>query len=198
MIAAILMAVSATAAVHAQAQPAAAPDTSAIILAPKPASPPAQASAPAPSAPSGFEADVASSMPKYKPVDPQPAAALVSEDKPKNDIPRLPVAVMSQYLVKGDRVRNFREQDLNTPEGLIAISFKNHPGLLIGNIFNLNAPVAYAMIKDEEERSARDDMRDTAYAIAVGGDLAEAKAILEATGETYMREEDPSGPVGIK
>jgi hypothetical protein len=198
MIAAMLMAVSATASVRADAPASASPDTSAIILAPKAPATPAVSPGGVPAAKSPLEAAMASSMPKYTPTDEHPAPALVADIKPKNEIPRLPLSVMSQYLVKGDRVRAFREQDLYTPKGLTEISFKNHPGLLIGNIFNLNAPIAYAMIKDEEERSANDDMKDTAYAFAVGGDLAEAKAILEATGETYMRDEDPEGPVHMK
>ena len=196
MIAAMLMAFSATGQLLADA-PAPTPDTSAIILAPTSA-PAAAPSRPAPAAKSPLEADMVSSMPKYVPAEAGPAPAPVADIKPKNEIPRLPLSVMSQYLVRGDRVRTFREQDLNTPAGLIAISFKNHPGLLIGNIFNLNGPFAYAMIKDEEARSANDDMKATAYAMAVGGDPAEAKAILEATDETYMRDEEPEGPVHMK
>ena len=41
-------------------------------------------------------------------------------------------------------------------------------------------------------------MEDTAYAMAVGGDVDEAKAILDAVGGTLNMNEDHSGPVGIK
>ena len=201
MIAALLVA-AAPASAQTGAQQPAPSDTSAIILAPKPAAPGAAQVQPPPAqgVSSGLSANMTASMPKYqpKPAHPSPSPDLRDIDKPKNEIPRLPVAVMSRYLVKGDKVPVFREQDIYTTSGLIDLSFKRHPGLRIGNIFNLNAGIAYEMIKDDERLGAIDDLKDTAYAMAVGGDPAEAKAILDATGEVFIRDEDNSGPVGIK
>jgi hypothetical protein len=169
-------------------------DASSIVLAPKPAE---TAPAPARDAPRtvspGIAADMNAQMPGYSPGQPRAAA-----DKPLNEIPRIPAEVMARYVVHEKRVPAFRERDLYTKAGLVELSLKEHPGLRVGNLFNLNAPAAYGMYLDEQERSERADMEDTAYAMAVGGDVAEAKDILDAVGGTLDMNEDHSGPVGIK
>jgi hypothetical protein len=178
-------------------------DTSSIILAPKTAqtAQPAPASA-AQEGPTEVDAALAASLPRYKPepahAAAEPAATLSDADKPKNQIPRLPTAMMQRYEVRGNRVPVFRERDLYTTEGLIERSFKDHPGLHVGNILNLNAGLAYALFLDEERLGNIRDLQDTAFAVAVGGDPAEAKAIQDATDDTFMRSEDVSGPVHMK
>jgi len=41
-------------------------------------------------------------------------------------------------------------------------------------------------------------LKDTAYAVAVGGDPEEAQAILDATRDAFIRTEDNDGPVRLK
>lgn len=179
-------------------QPAA-PDTSSIILEPKPA-PAAQATPAVHSKPTGLSSEISEGMPKYEPaqVSVTPIPDMREIDKPRNQIPRVSGSVMARYLVRGDRVPVFRKRDLYTTSGLIDLSFKEHPGLRIGNIFGLNSAVAYEMYLEEDRLEKIKDLDDTALAMAVGGDSAEARMILEATGDAYIRNEDFSGPVGIK
>jgi hypothetical protein len=179
----------------------AAADTSAIILAPKtptvPARAPGVASASIP--PTGVAADIATSLPKFKQ---EPAATPLSEqpdmrdlDKPRNKIPRLPAGMMSTYIVHADRVPVFRERDLYTKKGLIDLAMKNHPGLRLGNFFGLNSGAAYEAFLEDERIEKIHDLDDMALAFAVGNDPAEAKMILDQTGDAFIRDVDPSGPI---
>jgi len=108
-------------------------------------------------------------------------------DKPKNTIPRLPVEVMARYLVTESRTPVLRVRDLYTAEGRTALSFAAHPGLHIGNFFGLNSGLAYEMYLEEERVQNIADLKDTAYAVAVGGDPEEARAILDATRDAFIR-----------
>jgi hypothetical protein len=180
-------------------------DTSRIILAakaPGAAPSPAGVSAPVdPSVSSGIAADIATSLPKYRPEPARPAADsgdLRDINKPKNQIPRLPANLMSKYVVRGDRVPVFRNRDLYTKEGLIDLALKDHPGLRIGNILGLNRDAAYEAFLEDERKGKIQDLDDTALAFAVGGDPDEAKMILNETGDTFIRDVDESGPVHIK
>jgi hypothetical protein len=143
-------------------------------------------------------ADLASGMPKYAPPTPTPTATgepqdMRDIDKPKNEIPRLP-----QYVVRESRPPVFRNRDLFTTEGLANLSFKRHPGLLIGNILGGNSDVAYQMYLDDQRQANMEDLTDTARAMARGGDTAESEYILKESQETYMRpiEETWTGPGG--
>jgi hypothetical protein len=184
----------------------AASDTSSILLAPKPPDSPGspvptpQAAHPASS---DIAAEIDSSLPKYSPIPATAKEAAVAADardfdKPKNVIPRLPLAVMNRYVVHEARMPVFRDRDLYTTEGLIALSFKAHPGLRIGNFFNLNSRAAYAAIQKDEKYAARLDMVDTAYAMAVGGDSGETDVVKDAIEADSFRNGGYDGPVGIK
>ncbi|HZZ18456.1 MAG TPA: hypothetical protein VFE25_03760 [Opitutaceae bacterium] len=198
---ALIIAAAMVAASAAFAEEPVSPDTSAIILAPKtaaaPVSQPRAARAQSPSA--GVAADIATSLPKFKqesaatPLAQQPDMRDV--DKPRNKIPRLPVNVMQKYVVRGDRVPVFRERDLYTKEGLIDIGFKQHPGLMIGNLFGLNKAAAYEAFLEDNKIAWKAEMDDTALAMAAGGDFDEAKTILSFTGDSVYRDMDTSGPV---
>ena len=191
---------AACAAAHGEEAPPAAgtTDASSIVLAPKPAEP-SSVPAKAPAASTPIEADLHAQIPAYNPRQAQPAAPEPrAADRPLNQIPRIPAEVMAKYVVHEKRLPVFRERDLYTKAGLVEISLKEHPGLRVGNLFNLNAPAAYGMYLEEQERSEKADMEDTAYAMAVGGDVEEAKAILDAVGGELNMREDHSGPVGIK
>lgn len=185
------------------------PDASSIILAAKPPEP---APVPRPNPGTVYKPesadvskDISSGMPAYNPQIPAtkpgatPAPNLSDFDKPKNQIPRLPVEVMSRYVVHGARLPVFRRRDLYTKAGLIDLSFKEHPGLLVGNFFNLNAATAYETVMNEELFASKRDLSDTAYAMAVGGDSSEAKAAQEAMGdESFESAGGQGGPVGVK
>jgi hypothetical protein len=116
-------------------------------------------------------------------------------DKPKNEIPRLPMSLMSRYVVRGARLPVFRNVDLYTKEGLIDLSFKEHPGLRIGNIFNLNSGIAYQAALSDQRMSDRKDLTDTAYAMAVGGDSSEAEVLQNSIIDESFRAGTQVGPV---
>jgi hypothetical protein len=182
------------AALPAAAQEAAAPspapatrDAAAVVLEPAKAAP-----APAPAAdPDGVARAVSPGIARAQPAEAPDARDL---DKPKNEIPRLPA-----YVVRASRPPIFRPRDLNTQSGLVDLSFRRHPGLVIGNIFGLNEGAAQAMFLDDERLSNISDLADTAHAMDAGGDKGEAKYILQETQDTYMRTPDTTtwgGPGG--
>jgi hypothetical protein len=96
---------------------------------------------------------------------------------------------MATFNVTGARVPEFRERDVNTRDGMADLSFKRHPGLLVGNAFNLNANAAHEMFLADDWRSTKSDYWDMAHAMAIGGDPAEGRMILQAVKdeETEMR-----------
>jgi hypothetical protein len=130
-------------------------------------------------------------MPKFSPPTPTPTPAAEPEDlrdvdKPRNEIHRLP-----KYVVREARPPIFRERDLYSKTALIDLYFKNHPGLIFGNILGLNAvakpgSMTYQMMADDERQENMDDLRDTAHAISQG-DSAGASYILQQSDSTYMR-----------
>ena len=111
-------------------------------------------------------------------------------DKPKNEIPRLP-----KYVVHERRPPVFRERDVFSASGMLDLSFRRHPGLSIGNILGLNEGLARQMIYDDERLASIEDLNETAYSMAQGGDVAEAQYILKATQDTFMRDAGDFGPI---
>lgn len=187
----------------AAASPAAgadAQDASRIVLAPKRqdfvAKPATDSDGVTRSVSPAVAAALAQGLPKYSPPKPTPdpsaeAQDLRDIDKPRNEIPRLP-----KYVVHERRPPVFRERDILTDSGLIDLSLKSHPGLNIGNLFGLNDYVARQMIYDDLRLKNIEDLNETAYSFEQGGDPAEAKYILRATQDAYMRTDDGFGPVG--
>jgi hypothetical protein len=180
-----------------QATPPAA-DASTVILAAKPSPPPVPTPLVDPNdtgrtVSSKIAADLASGMPKFGAPTPTPTPVIDTSDldRPRNSIPRLP-----KYVVRESRPPVFRNRDLFTSQGLIDLSFKNHPGLIFGNLLGLNGPLAYQMYLDEQRQSDMQDLTDTAHAMDRGGDKAESDYILQASQETFMRpvEEIWGGP----
>jgi hypothetical protein len=171
-----------------------------VVLAPK-----APALAPVPlddgsgrAVSSKIAADLASGMPKYAPPTPTPATTAEPQDlrdidKPRNEIRRLPA-----YVVRETRPAVFRDRDLYTTKGLVNLSFKTHPGLIVGNFLGLNSKVAYEMYLDDQRLANIEDLAETAHAMALGGDKAESDYILKESQATYMRpiEETWNGPGG--
>jgi hypothetical protein len=196
----------ATAQAVSPAPSAQAADTANTILAEKPAAAPALDSGPKPDsrpAPGSVAANIAAGLPAYAPVKsgagPGDAAADLRDiDKPRNQIPRLPVQMMQRYVVRESRVPVFRPRDLYTKEGLIERSFKEHPGLRIGNFFNLNAKAAYEAIVNEQLFADRQELTDIAIAMAVGGDAEEAEAMQQAIIEKSFMSGTKEGPIQMK
>jgi len=179
-----------------------APDTSSLILAPKPeASPLAPNAAPGAAykpASSGITKDISAGLPGYSPPLMVPKSADQQADKPKNQIPRLPVEEMARYVVHGKRLPTFRTMDLYTKRGLVELSLKEHPGLRVGNIFGLNNGIAYETAIREAMFADRMDIIDTTLAMAVAGDKGEAEAMQQALIDESFENGEQVGPVGLK
>jgi len=178
-------------------------DASSIIFAPKP-----PVSEPEPTPGKGTDrrpvsteitAEISLGLPAYSPeiLAPSggsPTADLRDIDRPKNQIPRLPVSLMKKYVVRESRLPVFRTRDLYTKAGLIDLAFKEHPGLRIGNFFNLNAKVAYEIIIEEQLYAARQDLVDTVLAVAAAGDAEEVGVMQRAIIDESMMSWWPQRP----
>lgn len=179
-------------------------DTSNIILAQKPAEAAAPLAAePAPHADSAaISADISAGVAAYNPGASSPKLSMVPHeprdgDKPRNLIPRLPTSIMSRYVVRSSRLPVFRNVDLYTKAGLIDLSFKEHPGLRVGNFFNLNSGLAFEAAMKDQRMADRQDLVDTALAMAAGGDSAEAEAVQDSIIDESFRAQSQAGPVGV-
>jgi hypothetical protein len=175
-------------------------DTSKLILARNPdeamANPDAGLEPVAPPLSSALAGELAVDAPRYE--LPPSAAGAASADKAKNEIPRLPESTLSRFVVHGSRVNGFSDHDMLTDDGLVDLSFREHPGLRVGNLLNLNAPAAFEAFKEEERLSKMADLNDTSMAMAAGNDPAEAKLIQAEAAEAFMRTQAQEGPVGIR
>ncbi len=98
-----------------------------------------------------------------------------------------PERLMAGYVVRAGKMPVFQTRDLYTRDGLVDLSFREHPGLHVGNFRNLNASQAEAMFNEDERLLQIRDFKDTAHAMDVGGDPAEAREILSATDAAYAR-----------
>ena len=181
-------------------------DASGVVLAAKPReyaapTPPPDSDGVTRSVSAGVAAALSDGAPRYSPPTPAPSptpepADIKDVDKPKNGIVRLP-----SYVVRESRPPIFRDRDLYTQKGIIDLYFKNHPGLVIGNILGLNSAAARDMYLDDQREENMDDLKDTAHAMAQGGDAAEGSYILQQSQSTYMRaggtwDWSGTGPVG--
>jgi hypothetical protein len=98
-----------------------------------------------------------------------------------------PSQVMAGYVVREGKMPVFQTRDLYSKRGIQELSFREHPGLHIGNFRNLNAKQAEALFDEDERLVEIRDLKETARAMDVGGDRAEAVDILSATDEAYAR-----------
>ena len=175
-------------------------DTSSIILAPRSPEPSAvrtMGQGPADHAVSpALSSDISSGMPTFSPpraTSGTPTGDLRSLDRPRNQIPRLPIQLMQKYVVREDRIPGFRRLNLYTKAALIDQAFKEHPGLRFGNFFNLNANAAYNRLVDEELFADRLELVDTSLAMAAEGDKSEIKAMQQAIIDDGFSKESPVG-----
>jgi hypothetical protein len=101
-------------------------------------------------------------------------------DKPRNRIIRLPremveprvvprtplegsaeVLQMAAYIVREDKVPDFKERELLTPQGKLDLALKRRPGLRIGWLpFLSNAGVALAMLEEDFALERKKEMQD--------------------------------------
>jgi len=109
------------------------------------------------------------------------------------------VPVMPAFRVIEPAVHVFRGRDLYTRDGMIAQSFRRHPGLLVGNAFNLNRDAAHELYLEDDWRATKSDYWDMAHAMAQGGDPGAGRLILEEVNDEDLRlrdeaEQDPAAP----
>lgn len=116
-------------------------------------------------------------------------------------VPAVPSGVRSMpaYHVTDIRVTIFRDRDIYTRAGMIAVSFRRHPGLLVGNQFKSNEPAAYETFLRDDWNNTKSDYWDMAHAMAQGGDPGEGHMIVEAINDEDLRmraeaEETASAP----
>jgi hypothetical protein len=106
---------------------------------------------------------------------------------------------MAPFRVVVPSVVVFRSRDLYTTDGKADQAFKAHPGLVVGNAFNLNKNAAYEMFLADDWRGTKSDYWDMAHAMAQGGDRREGRMILNEINDEDVRmraeaEEDAAAP----
>lgn len=135
---------------------------------------------------------------KYPPVfagSADPVSALLAKPAEARDLrPFTSPQIMPAYTVKDATAEAFHIRDLYTRKGLYDLSFREHPGLHVGDILGSNSKAAYGMfLVDERQRNIR-DLTDTARAMDAGMDHAEATYILNATRDAFRWEVDNADP----
>jgi len=134
------------------------------------AAPPVAAPLPPPTRAMSAEtaAKLSAIAPKYNPPTPpgdQPATDLRDIDKPRNAIIRLP-----SYIVQEPKMRDFKERELLTPKGRVALVLKRHPGLRFGSLpFLSNLGIGLAMLEEEERLERLAEMTDLLSLFRYGG-----------------------------
>lgn len=143
---------------------------------------------------SGVAAALAASMPKYdppKPVTKEEADVDLREvDKPRNQIIRLP-----EYVVREARPPVFRERDIYTTKGLRELARMRYLTEIGQALNRFNLPLfgmgadAYALMRYEEDERLKNisELNDAARDASIANP-ENAKALREATRDTYARE----------
>jgi hypothetical protein len=103
-------------------------------------------------------------------------------DTAVGSVPRLPA-----YTVTDTHLAVFRPRDLYTRPGMIARSYHDHPGLLWGNPFHSNDGAAYDAFQEDDWNATKSDYWQTAFAMALGGDPAEGRFIVDAVSDEDVR-----------
>jgi len=139
-------------------------------------------------------AALAAGMPKYNP--PKPVEKTEDDidmrevDKPRNQIIRLP-----EYVVREERPPVFRERDIHTQKGLRELArmrYLSDTGQALNRfnipLFGMGAD-AYALMRYEEDERLKNisDLNAAARDVSLVNP-ENAKAIREATRDTYARE----------
>jgi hypothetical protein len=101
-------------------------------------------------------------------------------DKPRNTIIRLP-----SYLVQEDKPPVFKERELLTPRGKLALGLKRYPGLKFGNIWFLrNDGWALAMLEEDFALERKAEMTNLVSLISSPTERAKAK---DEAQKTFLR-----------
>lgn len=108
------------------------------------------------------------------------------------------VPVMPAYQVNDTRLPAIVPRELYTREGMIYESFQSHPGMALTNVFGTNNNAAYETYLEDDWNRTKTDYYRTAFTMAVGGDPAEGKRIVQevdAEDQRMRAETDASGNV---
>lgn len=155
-------------------------------------------------------ANIRANTPKFsRPQAPETAAQLPPDlrelDKPRNRIPRLPremiektvaahaplegsaeVLQLPTYIVREDKVPNFKEREMLTPQGRLDLAYKRHPGLKIGSLpFFSNDGWALVMLKEEQRLERKAEMEDL-FGLYRYSESKDTKALNRQVKETFL------------
>jgi hypothetical protein len=97
------------------------------------------------------------------------------------------IGTMPAYRVTEIRVTLFRDRDIYTRIGMAAVALRRHPGLLIGNPFKLNESLAYQTFLRDDWNNTKDEYRNIAHAMALGGDPGEGRMIMKEVDDEDAR-----------
>lgn len=105
------------------------------------------------------------------------------------------VPVMPAFQVNDSRLTPIEPRELYTRQGMIYQSFRSHPGMALTNVFGSNDNAAYQTYLEDNWNRTKTDFYQTAFALAVGGDPAEGRRIVQAVDaeDQRMRAETAAG-----
>ncbi len=142
-------------------------------------------------------ARLAERMPKFSPPPPLPAIpstlasspllAGATSDTPATDfrapeLPRNTIVRLPNYIVREERPPAFKEREILTPKGRLALAFKRYPGLHFGSLpFFSNAGVALAMLEEDHRLERKAEMAELASLLVDPTDRAKATTEVEKT-----------------
>lgn len=155
-------------------------------------------------------ANIKATTPKFSAVKPADNGAklppdLREIDKPRNRIPRLPremieksvaahaslegsaeVLQLPTYIVREDKVPNFKEREMLTPQARLDLAYKRHPGLKIGSLpFLSNDGWGLFMLEEEHRLERKAEMEDL-YGLYRYSGAQDTKALHRQVQETFM------------
>ena len=102
-------------------------------------------------------ARLSANLPKFSPAQsPSPAVPRESADSTHPDQLRDAIIQLPRYEVRDRKLPVFRERELLTAKGRVALAYERHPGLRVGPLSSLNAKWGLAMLEEEQalERAA--------------------------------------------
>jgi hypothetical protein len=109
-----------------------------------------------------------------------PGDTQASNSVSSHDIGPLALYKMPVQPVEGSAVPSSSE-DIRT------LPTYRHPGLLIGNPFRLNESLAYQTFLRDDWNNTKDEYRNIAHAMALGGDAGEGRMIVKEVDDEDAR-----------
>ena len=176
---------------------------------PPPAVPAAAAALPAPASPTttastpdrprpvspAIAAHLAEKMPKFTPPAPAEASPLLTDAKAappgadlrETDRPRNTIISLPNYVVLEEKPPAFKERNLLTPTGRLALGFKRYPGLRFGSLpFFSNDGWALAMLEEDHRLERKAEMEDLVTLVTSPTDHAKATTEIQ---KAFLRSE---------